>query len=114
MLYKLLLISLFLSGCFTGQDFSYERYMESLIGTEFKEYAEKYFTYYTRRTVTRKDKPWLMNETFRWTETLNQKQPNGTHIYKYANPFSNCKITLLVNQEGIVINDYSQGDDCDA
>jgi hypothetical protein len=26
----------------------------------------------------------------------------------------NCKITLLVNQEGIVINDYSQGDDCDA
>jgi hypothetical protein len=49
--------------------------MKSLIGTELKEYAEKYFTYHTRRTVTRKDKPWLMNETFRWTETLNQKQP---------------------------------------
>lgn len=88
--------------------------MKGQIGRDFKTKTQVAFIFVQKRNVTRKNKPWLMNKTFKWTEQINQKQPDGTHIYKYANPYSNCRVTFIINQKGIVIDDFSEGDDCDA
>ncbi len=56
----------------------------------------------------------LIPEFFIYIEEINQKQIDGTHIYKYAHPYYDCKDTFIVNQRGIVIEAYDEGKDCNA
>ena len=83
-----------------------------VIGEDFRQYVERGHTFVGERYISRKNKPTLLKK-FRFIEEVNKTLPNGNKIYRYANPYNDCKSTFIVNPQGIVIEAFGEGEDCD-
>jgi len=111
-IFKLLIVSIFLFSCANGHFISKTEYLKMVTGLDFGKYVEKHYNYFGERGVARKNKPNFFKK-FKYIEEVNKTLPNGNKIYRYSNPYRDCKSTFIVNQKNIVIKAFGDGEDCD-
>lgn len=80
------------------------------IGNDFNKHYQRGFNRYGSRIITWHNKSWEFKK-YKWIETIKQLTNNQTR-YQYQNPHSECLVTFIVNDKGIVEGAWTEGIDC--